>query len=61
MKKTYIEPSTQEIYIGSNLMQTTSKLTLGATVNNTEGDAREGDMTETSGSVWGEEELHSLH
>ena len=56
MKKTYIEPSTQEIYIGSNLMQTTSKLTLGATVSNTEGDAREGDMTETSGSVWDEEE-----
>ena len=56
MKKTYIEPSTQEIYIGSNLMQTTSKLTLGATVDHTEGDAREGEMTETSGSVWGEEE-----
>lgn len=56
MKKTYIEPSTQEIYIGSNLMQTTSKLTLGATVSNTTADAQEGEMTETSGSVWGEEE-----
>lgn len=56
MKKTYIEPSTQEIYIGSNLMQTTSKLTLGDTVSGIEGDAREGEMTETSGSVWGEEE-----
>ena len=54
MKKTYIEPSTQEIYIGSNLMQSTSKLGVGATVNNTEGDAREGEVT--SGSVWGEEE-----
>ena len=54
MKRTYIEPSTQEIYIGANLMQQTSRLGVGSTVSNTEVDAREGEIT--SGSIWDEEE-----
>ena len=56
MKKTYLKPSAKKVYIGTNLMQQTSRLGVGVTVNNTEGDAREYEVTGSSNNSWDEEE-----
>ncbi len=61
MKKQYIKPAT-DIYAFDTkemVLTTGTKEGLGTDnnpKNNISGDAREGDMIETSGSVWGEEE-----
>ncbi len=61
MKK-YIEPKTTQIEVKceSFIAASLKGDGLNVTINNTnvtgDADAREGDMIETSGSVWGEEE-----
>ena len=61
MKKQYIKPATDTYAFDTKEMVLTTGSKVGLGISNTpsngvSGDANEGEMTETSGSVWGEEE-----